>query len=68
MKSSSKNEGRRTAEATLSGVRRINAALLEPFSAEERAVVERFLRHVADNADAIVATHAETAFKERIPA
>ena len=62
------NEGRRIVEASLSGTRRINAALLEPFSTEERAVIERFLRHVADNADTIVATHAEAAFKERIPA
>lgn len=62
------NEGRRIVEAALPGARRINAALLEPFSTEERAVIERFLRHVADNADTIVATHAEAAFKERIPA
>ena len=62
------DEGRRTVEATLSGTRRINAALLEPFSIKERAVIERFLKHVADNADAIVASQTKTAFKEKVSA
>ena len=60
--------GRRAAEAALPEVKRINAALLEPFSTQERAVIERFLRHVSNNAEAIVTNRAKTKFKERISA
>ena len=60
--------GRRIAEATLPGVRHINAGLLEPFSMEERAVIERFLNHVSDNAEAIVASRAKAKFRERTSA
>lgn len=60
--------GRRAVEATLPTTKKINAALLEPFSSEERAVIERFLRHVSDNAETIVATNTQTQSKERISA
>lgn len=60
--------GRRIAEATLPGVKYINAALLDPFSTEERAVIGRFLNHVANNAETIVASRAEEKFRERTSA
>ena len=59
--------GRELVEATLSGTRRINAALLEPFSTNERATIERFLKHVSDQADPIVQTHARHEMLERNP-
>ncbi|GAA0479501.1 MarR family winged helix-turn-helix transcriptional regulator [Parasphingorhabdus litoris] len=52
-------------EASLSGTKRVNAALLEPFSSDERATIERFLKHVAEQADSIVQTHAKHEIPER---
>lgn len=46
--------GRAAAEAALPDTRRHNAALLAPFSIDERAVIRRFLEHLSDNADTII--------------
>lgn len=55
-------EGQRVIAATLAGTKKINASLLEPFSAEERAIIARFLTHVSENAETIVANHTTTTF------
>lgn len=47
-------KGRVLCEQTLPATRRINAALLEPFSDSEQDTIARFLHHVADNAATIV--------------
>jgi DNA-binding MarR family transcriptional regulator len=51
-------DGKRAVEATLAGTRKINAELLAPFSEDERAVIERFLQHVSENAETIVSRHS----------
>ncbi|QYJ07469.1 MarR family winged helix-turn-helix transcriptional regulator [Qipengyuania flava] len=50
--------GCQLSEATLPTTRRVNAALLEPFDAAERATIERFLRRVAHESPALVAEAA----------
>ena len=49
-------EGRELLSRTGTYVRRMNEELLAPFSAEDRAVIARFLTHVDENADAILRT------------
>ena len=56
--------GREAVNSTVTDTRHINKSLLEPFSLEERAVIERFLRHVSDNAAAIVAAHTAKKFNK----
>ncbi|MFC6686980.1 MarR family winged helix-turn-helix transcriptional regulator [Jhaorihella thermophila] len=46
--------GRAAAATALPDTRRHNAALLEPFSDDERAVIRRFLQHLTDNAETII--------------
>lgn len=46
--------GRALAEDTLPATKAINTALLDPFSSDERAVIERFLKHVASQSEDIV--------------
>ena len=48
------------------GTKRINAALLAPFDAAERAVIEKFLRHVSDDAASIVDAQSQASFKEKV--
>ena len=43
-------KGRDLLDRTLADVKRINGALLQPFTASEQQVIERFLNHVAKNA------------------
>ncbi|MEO1087154.1 MAG: MarR family transcriptional regulator [Acidobacteriota bacterium] len=52
--------GRRLLERTAGHVKGYNEALLEPFSADERRTIHRFLSHVAEEADAIVGGEAST--------
>jgi DNA-binding MarR family transcriptional regulator len=52
--------GKEAVDMTLSSTKRINSDLLEPFSKEERQVIERFLLHVSDNAETIVSTHSNS--------
>ena len=47
--------GRRAVADTLADVKRINSALLAPFSAKEQAAIEAFLTHVTAHAGEIVA-------------
>jgi DNA-binding MarR family transcriptional regulator len=46
--------GRAVLEQGAGEISQFNAALLAPFPAEEQAIIERFLTHLADNADGIV--------------
>ena len=55
--------GRATVERTKAGIKCMNTALLEPFSSQERAVIQRFLEHVSSNAAAIVSRRAVVKFK-----
>ncbi len=57
--------GRRLVQETAPATKQINAALLEPFSPDERALVARFLRHVSTHAATIVTTQAKTAITQR---
>ncbi|WP_298301786.1 MarR family winged helix-turn-helix transcriptional regulator [uncultured Erythrobacter sp.] len=50
--------------ATVLDTKRMNAALLEPFSNEERETIERFLTHVAINAETIVKSNNSHPTKE----
>lgn len=52
--------GREAVGETVQSTRRMNEALLAPFSSDERVVIDRFLRHVATNSTAIVATEMKT--------
>lgn len=52
--------GQRAIAATLAGTKKINADLLAPFTAEEHAVIARFLTHVSENAETIVSSHTNT--------
>ncbi len=56
------------ARSSLAAVKRMNAALLKPFSAEECAVIERFLHHASANADTIVTANIKSLNKEKITA
>lgn len=47
--------GRELVSGSLLDTKRLNSELLAPFSTAERATIDRFLNHVARNADAIVA-------------
>jgi len=47
-------EGRAIVARTLAEAKRMNAELLKPFDARERATIARFLEHVASNAAEIV--------------
>lgn len=51
--------GRTIVHKTKSVVRGINAGLLEPFTAEERKTIERFLIHMRDNSPEIIAENTE---------
>lgn len=53
--------GRAIVAKTLPVVKGINAGLLEPFSAEERKIIEKFLIHMRENAPAIIAQHSKSA-------
>lgn len=46
--------GRDIAAATVADTRRINDALLSPFSADEQATIARFLTHVAENGPTLI--------------
>jgi DNA-binding MarR family transcriptional regulator len=46
--------GRDTAEQTLATTAQVNEAVLAPFSDDERAVIQRFLSHLAVQADRII--------------
>lgn len=46
--------GYEAAERSRREVQRYNEMLLEPFSAEERDVIRRFLQHLVDDADTII--------------
>ena len=46
--------GRQMLEGGSAEVKRFNAALLAPFSAEEQAVIGRFLTHITENASDII--------------
>ncbi|MBQ07259.1 MAG: MarR family transcriptional regulator [Roseobacter sp.] len=46
--------GRAVLEQGAGEISQFNAALLAPFPAEEQVIIERFLTHLADNADGIV--------------
>ena len=54
------DQGRELISETLQSTRRMNKALLAPFSSDERVVIDRFLRHVATNSTAIVETEMKT--------
>jgi len=56
------------ARASLADVKRLNVALLGPFSVEECEVIERFLNHVSANANTIVQNNIKPQNKERISA
>ncbi len=59
-------KGRDVLARTLADVKRINGALLQPFSASEQRVIERFLTHVAKNAaDITFETNAASPQSER---
>ncbi|MEO1369466.1 MAG: MarR family transcriptional regulator [Acidobacteriota bacterium] len=53
--------GRELLGRTADQVKGYNEALLAPFTADERRTIDRFLRHVADEADAVVGDASETA-------
>lgn len=55
------DKGRFCVTDSLPVTQQLNAALLAPFDAAERATVERFLRHIADNSAAILDRQAATA-------
>ena len=57
--------GRAAVNATLPVVGLINADLLQPFSGEEQATIERFLRHVSQNAQSIVSKNANNIIHKR---
>ena len=59
------DHGRDLGQATLSGTRRINRSILEPFSDQEQKTIEKFLNHVASNADDIVAAQSPAIHKEK---
>ncbi|MEM6627091.1 MAG: MarR family winged helix-turn-helix transcriptional regulator [Pseudomonadota bacterium] len=61
-----KDRGRAAADGAMRGTKRINAELLAPFTATERAVIEKFLRHVSDNAASIVDAQSQVSFKEKV--
>jgi len=46
--------GRTTLEHGAREIKQYNQALLAPFSGDEQATIERFLTHLADNADTII--------------
>ena len=46
--------GRDIAATTVADTRRINDALLSPFSADEQATIARFLNHVAENGPTLI--------------
>lgn len=56
-----KPTGRAIVRKTMPVVRGLNAALLEPFDAEERKTIERFLLHMRQNAPSIIAEHGASA-------
>lgn len=49
--------GRAIAAKTMPVIKGINAGLLEPFSAQERKTIGRFLIHMRENAPTIIAQH-----------
>ncbi len=57
--------GRQLVHATLASTKKINASLLKPFSNEECAVIERFLKHVSENAEEIVISQTASLLRER---
>ncbi len=52
------DHGRQLVKATLPGTKRINSDILATFSAQEQSTIEKFLEHLANNADDIVATQS----------
>lgn len=58
-------EGQRMVAAAGEGTKRINAALVAPFDAGERATIEKFLRYVSDHAETIVSTHGAKQFADQ---
>ena len=57
--------GRELVHDTLASTKKINTSLLQPFSAKECAVIERFLRHVSDNAEEIVRSQSTSSVRKR---
>ena len=57
--------GRHLVHATLASTKKINASLLKPFSSDECAVIERFLKHVSENAEEIVIAQTASLLRER---
>ncbi|MEO1657937.1 MAG: MarR family winged helix-turn-helix transcriptional regulator [Pseudomonadota bacterium] len=62
------NKGRAVIATTTPFIKDVNAALLEPFSDDEQAVIARFLDHVAKNAADVVSDHANIHSQERLSA
>ncbi|MEM9285288.1 MAG: MarR family winged helix-turn-helix transcriptional regulator [Pseudomonadota bacterium] len=59
------DKGRAIVTSTKPFTKGLNAALLEPFSSEEQAVIEKFLHHVAANAADVVSEQTNTPSQER---
>ncbi|MEO1042231.1 MAG: MarR family winged helix-turn-helix transcriptional regulator [Pseudomonadota bacterium] len=59
------DKGRAIVKAATPFTKGVNADLLEPFSPEEQATIEKFLDHVATSATEIVDHHARNASQER---
>ncbi len=57
--------GRDAVAATLADTKRMNAAILAPFTKQEQKTIERFLKHVAESADVIVGDSTKVQTKER---
>lgn len=57
--------GRKYAQRSLPKTKRINASILEPFDDQERAVITRFLKHIAENSEALVSLSADPASVSR---
>lgn len=58
-------EGRAIVRSTVPFTKGVNAALLEPFSNDEQAIIEKFLNLVAENASDVVTEHSPSASQER---
>ena len=54
------DQGRECVAQSLPETKRINAALLEPFSAQERAVIERFLLHITEASTSHFQSNSQT--------
>jgi len=59
------DQGRAIVHSALPFTKSVNAALLEPFTSEEQAIIERFLNHVAENAANLVAEQSPPSRQER---